>query len=307
MRQGIVIRVEAQAAGERLDRFLRTRLPGVPARSVRFALASGLVRVNGAAGAKGRSVRAGDVVTVESVAETADWLPAAGDLPGAAVLYRDARVVVLDKPAGVHTEAHRPGERGTLAGYLRRIAPSVSAFAPGPGLSLLTRLDYETSGVVPAALTPEAWDFLRRRRDGGGIVKTYLCVVSGRLERPLVVPYVIDAAGGERVRVRAGREEPDETRWTAIEPLAGGPGWTLARARIRRGKRHQVRAHLAALGHPILGDRLYGAVPSRGPDPGRLMLHADSVEFDDPAGAKAVRVVSPAPPAFREFGVSGPG
>lgn len=304
VRRDLAFRVTPREDGSRLDRFLRDRVPDVPARSVRFAIAAGRVSVNGARAAKGVPVREGDRVAVSEIAEREDWLPAPGAVTGAAVLYRDDWAAVLDKPAGVHTEAHRPGETGTLAGFLRWICPSVVEFSEGPGLSLLTRLDYATSGAVPAALTEEAFQELRRQRDHGEIRKTYLCVVSGRFEGELVMPYPLETEGGERARVRMDLRDPDESRWTTVTPVRAGEGWTLVRARIRRGKRHQIRAHLAAAGFPIVGDRLYSAVPPSGPGHERLLLHAEAVEFVHPGRGERVRVESPAPPAFAEFRIT---
>src|SRR3990172_9421302 len=122
MREGIALRVEETESGTRLDRFLRARLPGVPSRSVRFAIGAGEVRVDGEKGGKGRPLFT--------------------------------------------------GEKGTLAGYLLRMFPFVAELSGSPGLTLLTRLDYATSGAIPAALTPEALDFLSRAREEGEIRKT---------------------------------------------------------------------------------------------------------------------------------------
>lgn len=301
MREHLEFRVEARETGMRLDGFLRGRIPDVPARAVRFALAAGHVTVNGARSVKGFAVREGDTIGVARIFGRDEWVPAAGDLPGAAVLYREDGVAVLDKPAGVHSEAHRPGETGTLAGYLRWMFPAVVAFADGPGLSLLTRLDYATSGAVPAALSESAFRELLRQRDHGMIRKSYLCVVAGRLERDAVLPYLLEGESGMRVRVRTDRSDSDRSRWTAVAPLGAGEGWTLVRAAISRGKRHQIRAHLAAAGMPILGDRLYSAVPPSGPGHDRLLLHAEAVEFLHPESGVRVRVESPVPEAFRGY------
>ena len=104
-------------------------LPALPGRSVAFAIESGDVSVAGGRAAKGRIVRQGEEVVIRRIPEEADWLPRAGDLPGASVLYEDDSVTVLDKPADAHTEPHRPGEAGTLAGYLLYRHPAVARFA----------------------------------------------------------------------------------------------------------------------------------------------------------------------------------
>ena len=132
--EGMSLTVEERESGIRLDRFLRIRLPGLPARSVRFAIEAGEVRVERGKAQKGRLLSAGERVVVRRIAEARDWMPEPGDLPGASVLFADDALAVLDKPPDVHTEPHRPGERGTLAGYLRRDFPcpwlQVDGFKP---------------------------------------------------------------------------------------------------------------------------------------------------------------------------------
>ncbi len=291
----LVARAEA---GLRLDRFLRNRFPGLPPRGVWYALESGAVRVEGEKGTKGRPVREGETVTVDAIAESGDWLPCPCDLPGASVAYADGHVAVLCKPHDVHTEPQRPNEPGTLAGFLRERFPHVAGIAPVPGLTLLTRLDYATSGAVPAALTREALAALQHEREMGRLGKRYLCLVEGEVASPMSIDWVIDAGGSEAVRVRNDRKEPDPRRWTLVEPVRSGGGVTLVRATISRGKRHQIRAHLAAAGHPIVGDRRYGAVPPEGPGKYRLMLHAEEVTFRHPATGDTMTVACPPPAEF---------
>jgi 23S rRNA pseudouridine1911/1915/1917 synthase len=295
------LEVSQEQSGARLDRFLRDRFPLVPSRSVRFAVEAGLVRVGGAVVRKGRILREGEIVSVAALAETQDWLPVPSDLPGASVAYEDSHVTVLCKPHDVHTEPQRPLEAGTLAGYLRNLHPRAAEIAPVPGLTLLTRLDFSTSGAVPAALTEEAWGSLRHEREMGRIVKRYLCLVEGDVPEPFTIDDAIDSSGGGTVRVRTGSTDPDPRRWTRVEPVRmRGEARTLVRATISRGKRHQIRAHLAAAGHPIVGDRRYSAVPPEGPGKTRLMLHAEEVAFRHPATGEPLRVVCPPGPEFTE-------
>lgn len=302
MIQGLRLPVDPSRDGVRLDRFLRLALPALPGRSVAFAIASGDVSIAGGRAAKGRVMRAGEEVVIRRIPEEADWLPRAEDLPGASVLYEDASVTVLDKPAGAHTEPHRPGEAGTLAGYLLHRHPAVAEFTRAPGLSLLARLDHAVSGAVPAALTAEALDFLVREREGGRIRKVYACLVEGRVAEETTVSFVLDTRGGEKVRVRTDRREPDSRYWTVLSPVRGAGPLTLVRAAIAKGKRHQVRAHLAAAGFPIVGDGLYAAASSEGKKKGRLMLHAAEVSFVHPERREPITVVSPLPEEFHVIG-----
>lgn len=290
--------VSVKEAGRRLDRFLRERYPEVPSRSVRFALGAGTVRVDGVVAPKGRALREGETVSVAALAEWQDWLPVPGALPGAAVACADGHVAVLCKPHDCHTEPQRPNETGTLAGHLLLLYPDAAEISRLPGLTLLTRLDYATSGAVPAALTAAAYAYLRHEREMGNLRKTYLCLVEGEIRSASTIAFAIEAAGGDTVRVRTDREEQDPCRWTVLEPVRVAAGRTLARATIARGKRHQIRAHLAAAGHPIVGDRKYSAVPKEGPGKDRLMLHAEEVSFRHPDTGEPMTVRCPAPPAF---------
>lgn len=301
VREALWYHVAREMDGTRLDRFLRKSLPDLPARSVAFAIGAGDVTVGGERARKGRILRAGEAVRVRRIADRDDWLPVPGDLPGAEVLFGDADVAVLSKPADVHTEPHRPGEEGTLAGFLLFRYPSVAGISREPGLTLLTRLDYATSGAVPAALGPGAFAFLLREREKGRIEKTYVCLVHGLLEREMSLSFVLETEGGERVRVRKDRNETDPRYWTAVAPVRRSGACTLVRAVISKGKRHQIRAHLAAAGFPIVGDRRYGAVPPEGPGAVRLMLHAAEVSFAHPATKEPLRVAAPLPEEFRSI------
>ncbi|MGZ8441765.1 MAG: pseudouridine synthase, partial [Candidatus Deferrimicrobiaceae bacterium] len=133
----------------------------------------------------------------------------------------------------------------------------------------------------------------------GEIVKRYLCIVEGDVAESFPIHCAIDSSAGGTVRVRKGVVDPDPSRWTRVEPLrTAGEGRTLVRATISRGKRHQIRAHLAAVGHPIVGDRRYAAVPPEGPGKTRMMLHAEEVTFRHPETGNPLRVVCPAPAGF---------
>jgi len=298
--EALTFKIAPGMEGFRLDGFLRRMLPDLPAKSVRFAIDGGEVFVGREKGAKGRILRKGEEVAIRRIAEAADWLPVPGDLPGAGLLYADADVAVISKPVNVHTVPQRPLEEGTLAGYLRLRYPDTARMSMDPGLTLLTRLDYATSGAVPAAVTADAYAFLAREREKGRIVKTYLCLVSGSMEREMSLSFLLDPSGGEKVRVRIDRNEPDPLYWTDVRPIRAVGESTLVRAVISKGKRHQIRAHLAAAGFPIVGDRRYGTVPADGPGKDRLMLHAVEVRFTHPANGQAVSVSAPLP---GEFGV----
>lgn len=291
--KSIELHVAQSQDGIRLDRFLRDALAGIPARSIRFAIDAGEVFVEGRRRPKGDPVRAGERVTAGRIAEADDWEPLPGDVAGASVLFHDGVVAVLDKPEGIPTEPLGIREAGTLAGYFRWRFPETREWLSSPGMPLLSRLDTDTSGAVLAAMTEPAWLCLNLQRQEAAITKRYLCMVLGRIDGPATLAGTIETRGGTRVRVRAAMPEPNPVYWTKISPLASDGRHTLVSADILKGKRHQIRAHLAAAGHPIVGDRTYGTGGGE-----RLMLHAAEVSFDHPETGQRMRVASPAPKGF---------
>jgi len=229
-------------------------------------------------------------------------------------------MLVLDKPAGLHTAPLRPAEKGTLLDQVIALFPEVST-VPGvkpvePGL--VHRLDRETSGLVVVARTAEAFALLRRAFVTGGARKVYLAAcVGGNEEAPIgasmhiasrFAPY---GPGRRMVRVvlpadakkAFAREAALRIYETDAEVVFREAGRALLSARIVRGFRHQVRAHLSFLGWPILGDALYGnPVP---PElPARLYLHAARLEMAHPRSGVPLVVQSPLP---AEFGAAFPG
>jgi len=254
--------------------------------------------------------------------------------PGLAVLYADEELIALDKPAGLHTTPQGRAWEDTLLGRLLERFPEMATLPgrkPGePGL--LHRLDHGTSGVVLAARTTEAFHRLSADFAAGRVRKEYLalCAPEAGFAPPagsLAVESRFAPSGPGRRKVRvvpAGAREPrggpgglhrgrarrkasPESYRTEAEVVQVRGGLALVRAVILRGFRHQVRAHLAHLGLPILGDELYGrAVPPGAGE--RLYLHASAVQLIHPAGGRLLRIEAPLPPAFLScYGLEGRG
>ena len=139
----------------------------------------------------------------------------------------------------------------------------------------MNRLDLPTSGLVIAALSSDAAQEFRILEDAGQVRKEYAVLVHGRVEAPTVLRRALDTADRKKVRALGG-DSPDPLRWTEIEPVAYDPllDRTRLRAVIHKGARHQIRAHLAMHGHPIVGDALYGSG-----DEDRLHLHHARLEM----------------------------
>lgn len=288
----------AAGRSERVDRLLAEALGGVSRRRLQRLLAEGALRIDG------RRVRKGEVLHGERTIEVE--LPAAeGEIaaePGLALalLFEDARCVAVDKPAGRPGHALRADERGTVANFLAARFPECLAAGDSPlEAGLVHRLDTDTSGVLLAARDRAAWLDLRRQFRAGTITKRYAAVVVGEIAAPGEIRRAIESGARRRpqVRVLADGERTRRSRaaLTRYLPVARSAEATLLEVEIPTGVRHQIRAHLAAIGHPVLGDQRYGGgeIPE-----GRHLLHARRLAFDPPGGGARVEVESPLPAEF---------
>lgn len=290
---------------ERLDRRLARMFPALPRSEIEAAIREGRVRVNGRPARKGMKLRPGDAVEAERLKEAAD--AAAGgwrgepDLP-LEVVYDDGDVVGVNKPPGMPTQPLRWSERGTLVHALLARWPGMAGVGDDPLCpGVLHRLDIGTSGVVLAARRQETWLALRALFAARAVEKRYWAIVEGRAaagssDAPLVrqtrTPCRMRALAPGEALPRHADVFPAETSWT---PLETGPHYTLLEVLIRSGVTHQIRCHLAAAGHPVAGDVLYGAAPLPA---ARHFLHAHSISWRL-APASPVRVATaPPPPDF---------
>lgn len=317
--------VAPEAAGQRLDALVSQAF-GLSRAAARKLVADGRVRVDGRIARKGVSVAAGAVVTVAGpVSRDTDPVPDPDAAPATgqgaiAVVYEDADLLAVDKPAGMPSHPLRPGERGTAANFLvaRDPACARASLDPREG-GLGHRLDTATSGVLVAARSRPAWLALRASLAGAECEKRYLAEVWGAPPPAGRIDAAIGRRGrrGKTVRLDAGRNpQPAETSWSVLERR---PTTTLVEARLHAGRPHQVRAHLAGAGFPIVGDDRYGGpvvdLPEKEPPAGtaqeppksarasravgaapRLHLHAAAITFRHPTTRALVTVTAPAPP-----------
>jgi len=285
-------------AGARLDAFL-SAAAGLSRRAGRERLASGAVRVNGRRARKGDRVGPGDVIELDPAPERR--LARQGDLP-IRVLFEDDDVVVVDKPSGVASVAINAASRGTVANFLAGRYGSTGDLDGG----LVQRLDNETSGVLLAARTEEARRELRRQLRARLVTKLYLAVVHGDCPAPGAIEEPIGAVPRRPRRVavrsalpRSGRSAAREAV-TFYRPLRRYGTATLLEVTIPTGVRHQIRVHLASIGHPVLGDRLYARNVEPTLSVPRLLLHAREIRVRHPSHARVLRVRAPLPSDWKE-------
>lgn len=257
--------VVASGPSERLDRWLRRELPGLSRRVVHALIDDGSVRLDGRPAAKGTVVQAGTRVTLPATVA----LAANPALP-LTILYEDPWLVAVDKPPGLPSHPLDPRERDTIANALLARFPETAALAGG----LAHRLDTGTSGVLLAARSAATWAVLRAAFRARAIGKRYLALVAGTAPPQVTVDLPLSHDPADRRRMIATR--PGLRSWparTTVRRLASDATTSLVVVDMASGVTHQIRVHLAHVGHPVLGDALYGG-PSAALAPGRHALHA---------------------------------
>jgi len=280
--------VEPASAGTRLDRWLSERLTELSRARLQELIRGGLVRVDGSVLKAAHRLRGGERVEIEMPPPAVETL--APEPVPLAVVYEDDDVLVLDKPAGmvVHPGAGRSG--GTLAAAILAHAPATAGVGGPRRPGIVHRLDKDTSGLLVVAKTARAYDDLVAQLAARTVTRRYLAVVHGRVRAN---ESVVDAPIGRHPRDRVkmavlpvGRGKRAITRYRVLERFAH---FTLLEVRLETGRTHQIRVHLASLGHPVVGDDVYGKPRSRAPvELDGYALHAAGLAFVHPVFRKAV-------------------
>jgi 23S rRNA pseudouridine1911/1915/1917 synthase len=285
--------VEAADAGQRLDQWrldqwLHARLPDVSRSRIQDWIKAGHVLVNGASVRASHTLKGGESIAVEP-ADAAPLHATAEDIPLTA-LYEDADLVAIDKPAGMVVHAGAGVNSGTLVNALLHRFAELSGVGGAMRPGIVHRLDRQTSGVLLVAKNDAAHRKLAAQFSGREVAKIYLALVqgavkneTGRIEKP------ISRDPHHRTRMTARLSE-GRAAWSEYRVLRRWNGFTLLEVRIGTGRTHQIRVHLASIGHPVAGDTLYGAA---GAGRDRFFLHAHRIAFHQPTTGEAVEVVSP--------------
>ncbi|HLI23853.1 MAG TPA: RluA family pseudouridine synthase [Acidimicrobiales bacterium] len=291
--------VPAALDGERVDRAVAL-LAGIPRTEAAAMVDAGRVRVGGRVPAsRSRRLRQGERLWVDAP-DPPRRAMAADHAVSVPVVWADAELIVVDKPAGMVVHPGAGHERGTLVQGLVASFPDVGRLATGdaagrPGI--VHRLDRGTSGLLVVARTERARAGLVAQMAARTVERAYSALVAGTVEADAGV---IDAPLGRgeadptRVEVRAGGR-PARTRYRVVERYHGPAPATLLECRLETGRTHQIRVHLAAIGHPVAGDTRYGGPPLLE----RPFLHAGVLGFDHPGSGQRLRFESPLPADLR--------
>jgi 23S rRNA pseudouridine1911/1915/1917 synthase len=282
--------------GERVDRVV-AMISGVPRQAASGLVADGLVTVNGSVvTSRSRKLGEGEAVEVQ-LAER----PVLGGIEADAdidvpVLYSDEHVIVVDKPPGmvVHPGAGR--HHGTMVQGLLAAYPEIAMVGDPTRPGIVHRLDAGTSGLLAVARSQLAYDSLVHQLAARTVGRRYLALVWGTVEAPAgLIDAPVGRSGRDRTQMAisaTGREA--RTRYEVLQRYEGPVPVTLVECSLETGRTHQVRVHLRALRHPVVGDSRYGgARDSMKLD--RPFLHAHHLEFDSPSTGKRLKFDSPLP------------
>jgi 23S rRNA pseudouridine955/2504/2580 synthase len=279
------VRVTAERAGQRIDNFLRSELPGVPKGRVYRLLRRGEVRVNGGRVRAEYKLKVGDEVRIPPARVSTGGPPPAEKLAADMldrVIYEDKRLLVINKPSGVAVHGGSGISHGVVE-LLRHARRDLR------DLGLVHRIDRETSGCLVLAKRRSALRELHERFRAGRVEKNYLALVVGDWqygEQLIDVPLLVhNRKGGERHVVASDRGKEAATRVSLSRTFGV---YSLLQCAPVTGRTHQIRVHLAHAGHPILGDERYGDDEAnrvaRRLGLKRLFLHAQSIAFADDSG-----------------------
>ena len=295
-----MITVSEDSDGTRLDRFLVSVLPEQSRSQIQRLIKDGLVRVGDKAARANHAVKTGQAITVDLPAPVdATPVPEALPLP---IVYQDHDVIVVDKPAGMVVHPAAGHASGTLVNALLHHVDDLSGIGGEKRPGIVHRLDRGTSGLMVVAKHDAAHQALARQFQDREVEKEYIALVWGEVMagRRIDAPIGRDPSNRKKMSARARRSREAVTRIVRTEPF--GRILTLARVAIQTGRTHQIRVHLSAIGHPIVGDPLYGGVHRRVPGDlravthlNRPFLHAGRLAFTHPAEKRRMEFTSELP------------
>jgi len=292
--------VPSDAEGARLDVFLVSVVGDRSRSQIQRLIKDGHVRVAGRAAKSNQPVKTGQGVAVD-VPEPIEAAPRPEALP-LPIVYQDHDLIVVDKPAGMVVHPAAGHASGTLVNALLHHVGDLSGIGGEKRPGIVHRLDRGTSGLMVVAKHDAAHDELSRQFRDREVEKEYIALVWGTVQagRRIDAPIGRDPVQRKKMSARARRSRSAVTRIVRAEPLS--PALTLVHVAIHTGRTHQIRVHLSAIGHPVVGDALYGGVRRRVPGDVRAVahlerpfLHAARLAFVHPTDSRRMEFESPLP------------
>ena len=283
--------------GSRLDVLIASRAEGVSRSAVQKAIASGNARIGcESCLSPGRKVKAGETV-VFLIPGRGQELPEAEDIP-LDIVYEDDDLIVINKPRGMVVHPGAGNKEGTLvSALLRHAGEGIRELGDPERPGIVHRIDKDTSGLIVCAKTREAFEGLKEQFAVHSIEREYLAIVLHNIkeeEGTVDVPIGRDPANGSRRKVNGSAAREAVTHYRVLERLGDQ---CLISARLETGRTHQIRVHMAYIGHPVLGDPVYGPRKDRF-NAGGQMLHARTLGFVHPVTGEQMRFESPLPEYF---------
>ncbi len=312
--------VSAEDAGRRLDQFLAAEINDVSRARVQQLIQSEKVLVNGAPARASLRLKGGEKIELAGSAQPAPLRAMAEDIP-LDVVYEDEDLAVVNKPAGmmVHAGAGATEDarnRGTLVNALLHRFSSLSTTGGGTRPGIVHRLDRNTSGLIVIARNDISHRKLAAAFAGRQVHKTYLALVHRWMSQSSgTIDSAISRDRLRRTRMTARRSagRAAVSHYRVLQRFESDYGrFSLLEVKIETGRTHQIRVHLASIGHPVVGDTLYGAPREIRPKsgvrtsapvltPGRQFLHAAGLQFAHPRSGKPIALARPLPKQLQEF------
>jgi 23S rRNA pseudouridine1911/1915/1917 synthase len=310
----ILISVAPEDAGKRLDQFLAARLDGVSRARVQQMIAEGKALVNGAPAKASLKLRGGEAITILGETQRPPLKAIAEEIP-LDIVFEDNDLAVINKPAGmmVHAGAGATDDarnRGTLVNALLHHMTSLSKVSGDLRPGIVHRLDKETSGLIVVAKDDAAHRKLSAQFAAREVKKKYVALVHGWVKKDsgtLAQSISRDRVCRTRMTTRLEGGRAAVTHYKVVRRLDTKYGkFTLLDVKIDTGRTHQIRVHVAAMGHPVVGDTMYGAPKqARGKNAvialPRNFLHAAELEFQHPRSGETIALKSQLPQELQEF------
>ena len=291
------IPIRAEEGGARVDSLLATRLPQLSRAAVQRLLENGLVSLEGRPIRKNYRVQAGDLFLVELPPERDSHLEAQA-IP-LQVVYEDEDLIVVDKPRGmvVHPAPGHPD--GTLVNaLLAHCGASLSGIGGEKRPGIVHRIDKDTSGLIIAAKNDRSHQALAAQLKDHSLYRVYAAIALGRFREAqgtVNAPIGRDPKNRKRMAVTEKNSRPAVTHYQVLEDFGT---YSYVRCRLETGRTHQIRVHMAHLGHPLLGDSLYGGRDRRFGLEGQC-LHAGRLGFVHPSSGEVMELSAPLPAYFQ--------